>query len=132
MEQTNDCRPRTWLRLFSGVMVIPWLIVLLLVSIGLHGNYVAWRYMAPYRALVARHATEKQVIAQEGKPHYVAHNNVEIKEWLQDTRPVDSTDIRTGGKVFIYCADPWYDGEGYVVYISFDRQGRAARTALAL
>ena len=66
--------------------------------------------MAPYRHLLEIKATKQQVISQEGKYAWSGANKHK----------------RIGEKALIYCADPdpWNPGEGYVVFIYFDKQGR--------
>ena len=94
------------------------------------GPGVGWRYMAPYRSLVARHATQQQVIKEIGKPAGTARNRSEFDGWLHSFSRANTARIWSGGEVFVYWADPWHDQDGFVVYLAFDSKGRASGTQL--
>jgi hypothetical protein len=94
------------------------------------GPGVGWRYMAPYRGLVAQHATAQQVIAEIGEPNKVFGTKAEFSVSLYDFSDSGSASLWSGGPVFMDYADPWHDGEGMVVYLAFDSKGRAAQTQL--
>ena len=109
------------------------LVVALAGYVSYSGYYVPWRYLAPYRALVERHATEEEAIktphydhgVQSGKPDWVLRGPEELAKFTkyQHLRNNES-------KVFVYCSDPWNDGEGFKVYLYFDESGRATRVEL--
>jgi len=95
------------------LLTIGIVVAVLIAPIGFlfcRANYFHWKYMAPYRHLLEIRATKQQVIAQEGKYGFMGAN----KYW------------RTSEKALLYWADPypWNPGEGYVVFIYFDKQGR--------
>lgn len=94
------------------------------------GPGVGWRYMAPYRSLVARRATEQEVTAEIGKPYQVIKTKAEFHGWLRDFGRADTARIWSHGHIFVYYADPWHDQDGFVVYLAFDDKGRATRTQL--
>ncbi len=94
------------------------------------GPGVGWRYVRPYRSLVARHATERQVLRETGKPSAVYRSRAEFQRALRDFSGPKTAKLWSGGPVLMQYADPWGDGEGLVVYTAFDAKGRAVATEL--
>jgi hypothetical protein len=94
----------------SCITCVTILAVLMLIPVGiaLHGWFVREQYMRPYNHLVEVKATKQQVIAQLGKYY-------EIREHKYR---------RLGEKALMYYADPFHDGEGFAVFIYFDKQGK--------
>jgi hypothetical protein len=83
------------------------------------------QYMRPYDALASRHATEQQVIAQEGKPDIVLKTDADLRGLATRFKPYTAMPAHVESKVLVYYADPWHDGEGYVVYVFLDGSHRA-------
>ena len=94
------------------------------------GPGIGWRYMRPYRSLVARHATEQHVIEEIGKPNAIYCTRAEFEKALSDFGGPNTARLWSGGHVLMQYADPWHDGEGLVMYIAFNAKGMAAATEL--
>lgn len=104
---------------------------LLLVGLFAHRQYVLWRYMAPYRALVASEATESRFTAQQGKRCEVVTLDDDLRKIKEEFPPMSQLRRAVGSKVLVYPADPWGDGEGgFVVYIIVDQLGIAKQAVL--
>jgi len=114
-----------------GVGCILLVVIVLLawpVGLILQREYTIRTYMSPYYRFVRQHATEAQIISKEGPPVEVMKTDRELavaakrfhpfKPWFMQAVP-----MRVEGKVLGYYADPWHDGEGYLVYLFINRKG---------
>ncbi len=84
-------------------------------------NYKIETFMAPYNELVDSAAGEKEAVAQLGKPNEVITSKAAFNKWTRDFKPLTNERIHFEYKVLVYWADPWDDGEGYVVYLFIDQ-----------
>jgi hypothetical protein len=97
---------------------------------------VYWRHMAfeeilaPYQALVERHATEKEVVNQLGKPNEVVRSRVEFDRAKYGFRLVPNMSLGAGETILVYFRDRGL--ECNMVYILIARDGTAKKVALGI
>lgn len=94
--------------------------------------YRMWMYTRPYRTLVAQRASEPQVRAEHGSPMEVITTQRGLDNALREWAPLGELPQLREGHVIVYPIDPYGDGEGYVVYLFFDRSGKARRAVVGL
>ncbi|MHB1456861.1 MAG: hypothetical protein ACYC0V_08115 [Armatimonadota bacterium] len=94
--------------------------------------YKYWAYMRPYREMVAHGATRKQVISQEGEPMDIVADQYSLAVHTRRDKPFAVLPPLRGGSVLVYPADPYNDGEGYVLYLVFNRKGVLVHATLGL
>lgn len=87
-------------------------------------------YMSRYYRLVTKKATEREVVAQEGKPAFVLMNDAELREEAKRFKFFNRINPHVESKVLVYYADPWGDGDGYVVYVFIDKRGTVNQVSL--
>lgn len=98
----------------------------LLISLLCYSRYyIPWKYLKDYRELVNSRADIKQIKDVLGNPNEVIDTKKKYSEWNKDF-PFDENYIyKDNEKVFVFYADPWHDGDGYVVYLMLDKYNHA-------
>ena len=123
----NSLTPARMSHPASRVVVAMGLIVAVAAVLPGCGRQRVESYMAPYYRLARSGATEKQVVAREGRPWYVLANDSDLAAMAKRFEPYSDMPVHVESKVFVYPADPWRDGEGYVVYLFINKRGIVTR-----
>ena len=88
--------------------------------------------MAPYREYIRQRHNMATVIAREGKPLEEVASKEQLDLALYSRKPLSPIPDFRGGRAIIYPADPYNDGEGYLVILLFDKKGIITNAVLAL